>query len=161
MPAWHRDCQSGAAAKVPQIVFATATRMIDDIADSDEVDMYPAMDGIAVRIIAAIGRAGGAPSEKAIVADGVRFVDTLLKRGGDRRHAWCFHGRSLGGGVACGWRNTDRHGRWCCSRRSTRCGRWRRGSAPRGFLVRHRSGDDEVRAQFDRPFCSCRTADEQ
>jgi len=46
------------------------------------------------------GRAGGSPSQEAIVADCVRFYDRLIQRTDVDKSRIVFHGRSLGGGVA-------------------------------------------------------------
>ena len=68
VPAWLKlPEQRRAGEKVPAVVFFHGNaEVIDDIADSDEVDMYPAM-GIAVLLVEyrGYGRAGGAPSAKA------------------------------------------------------------------------------------------------
>ena len=47
------------------------------------------------------GRSGGRPSEKAIVGDAERFVAMALQRDGVDPARVIYHGRSLGGGVAC------------------------------------------------------------
>lgn len=47
------------------------------------------------------GRSAGQPSEKAIVADAVRFYDELIKRPDVDKSRIVIHGRSLGGGPAC------------------------------------------------------------
>lgn len=47
------------------------------------------------------GRAGGSPSQEAIVDDYVRFYDGLVARPEIDPHRIYFHGRSLGGGVIC------------------------------------------------------------
>jgi len=46
------------------------------------------------------GRSAGKPSEKALVADAVRFYDQLVTREDVDASRIVFHGRSLGGGVA-------------------------------------------------------------
>lgn len=47
------------------------------------------------------GRSAGSPSQDALVADALAFVDLLLARGGVDPARIAYHGRSVGAGVAC------------------------------------------------------------
>ena len=47
------------------------------------------------------GRSAGSPSQEAVTADYVAFYDLLAARPDVDKHSIIFHGRSLGGGVAC------------------------------------------------------------
>lgn len=47
------------------------------------------------------GRSGGHPSEQAIAEDAKRFLEMAIARGGVDPRRIIYHGRSLGGGVAC------------------------------------------------------------
>lgn len=154
VPAWLKlPEQRRAGEKVPAVVFFHGNaEVIDDIADSDEVDMYPAM-GIAVLLVEyrGYGRAGGAPSEKAIVADGVRFVDMLLKREEIDGTRVVFHGRSLGGGVACAVAKHRPPRAMVLQSTFYSLRSMAAGFGAPGFLVRHPFRNDEFVREFDGP----------
>ena len=97
------------------------------------------------------GRSGGSPGEAQIIDDAVELYDRLVKRpdvDGDRV---LFHGRSLGGGVACGL--SRRHQPAALILESTFTSvsdrAWELHIPP--FLVRDRFNNSEVIASFKRP----------
>ncbi|HVU64583.1 MAG TPA: alpha/beta hydrolase [Phycisphaerales bacterium] len=104
VPAWlHMPFRRSKGGAAPAVMFFHGNaEVIDDIADTPEVEMYSTL-GVAVMLVEyrGYGRATGAPSEKAIAADSVRFYDALAGHSGIDPKRIIFYGRSLGGGAAC------------------------------------------------------------
>ncbi len=89
------------------------------------------------------GRAGGKPSEAAIVADCVRFYDELLKRPDVDPKRIVFHGRSLGGAVAVQVAAQRKPAALILQSTFTSLARMAQGYGAPSFLVRHGFRTDE------------------
>jgi fermentation-respiration switch protein FrsA (DUF1100 family) len=100
--AWFIPALSPPTIPVPLVVYFHGNAEIIDY-------QWPVIEGyqrmgcsILLPEYRGYGRAAGEPSEHAIVADSVRFLDLVLQRSDVDRRRVILHGRSLGGGVAAG-----------------------------------------------------------
>jgi len=93
--------QATADHPAPVVVFFHGNAELIDYQD-DIVRQYHRL-GISALLpeYRGYGHSGGTPSQEAIREDCVRFYDKLLERADVDRSRIVFHGRSLGGGVAC------------------------------------------------------------
>jgi hypothetical protein len=100
--AWFLPAPGASAARPgPAVVFCHGNAEIIDYQD-DIVRSYHRL-GVSVLLpeFRGYGVAPGRPSEKAFREDNVRFYDWLVTRPEVDPKRIVFHGRSLGGGVAC------------------------------------------------------------
>lgn len=153
VPAWLRMPSHAAGERVPAVVFFHGNaEVIDDVAHSAEVMIYPAM-GVAVLVVEyrGYGRAGGDPSEAAIVADSVKMYDALAARPDIDPKRIAFYGRSLGGGVACAVARQRPPRAMILQSTFTSVRAMAAKMLLPGFLVRHPFRNDEAVAALDLP----------
>ena len=97
------------------------------------------------------GRAGGTPSERAIVADAVRFYDMLAARPGVDASRIVLHGRSLGGGIAAQVAAQRKPAALILESTFASAASMAHSYAAPSFLVRHPFRTDEVVAAIGVP----------
>ncbi len=90
------------------------------------------------------GRSAGRPSQTAIVADAVQFLDEALKRPDVDRARVVIHGRSVGGGVAAQVAARRRPAAMILESTFTSIGSMARGYGGPAFLARHPFRTDRI-----------------
>lgn len=153
LPARVGGVGGGEGERVPVVVFFHGNaELIDDIAGSSLASIYRGM-GVGVLLVEfrGYGRAGGNPSQKAIVADAVKFYDLLAARPEVDKERIAYYGRSLGGGVACAVAMERRPRAMVLQSTFTSVASMAVGMGIPGFLVRHPFRNDEAVAKLDAP----------
>ncbi len=132
------------------IYFHGNGELIDDAFDH----MRPYLDiGVSLLLVEyrGFGRSGGAPTQAGVVDDAVAFRQMLLQRADVDPDRLFYHGRSLGGGVACAL--ADRHTPTGLILESTftSIASFASRYAMPTFLVRHPFRNDHVLPTLDAP----------
>lgn len=97
--AWFFPVPRDGPAPVVVFLHGNAERIADCL---DLVELYRALGiGVLLPEYRGYGVSGGTPSQHAVTADLVAFVDELRARADVDPHRVVYHGRSLGGGMAC------------------------------------------------------------
>ncbi len=99
--AWFVPCADARAGKTaPLVVYFHGNAEIID-SQGDNIERYRQL-GCSVLLpeFRGYGRSAGQPSQRAIVDDAEHFLQEALKRPDVDPQRVCYHGRSLGGGVA-------------------------------------------------------------
>jgi fermentation-respiration switch protein FrsA (DUF1100 family) len=153
VPGWLSLPIAANGARVPVVMFFHGNaEVIDDLAQSAEIEMYRGMGvGVLLMEYRGYGRAQGAPSQRAIVADSVKMYDLLAARPEVDRERVVLYGRSLGGGVACALAKERRPRAMVLQSTFTSVTAIAARMGIPGFLVRHPFRNDEVVASLDVP----------
>lgn len=140
---WYVPARVATSRPGPVAIFFHGNAEIIDFED-EIVQPYLGL-GVSVLLpeYRGYGRAGGKPSEAAIVSDCVRFYDELLKRPDVDPSRIVFHGRSLGGAVAVQVASQRKPAAMILQSTFTSMTRMARGYGAPSFLVRHGFHTDE------------------
>ena len=156
VPAWLNLARRREGERVGAVMFFHGNgEVIDEAAQSDLIEMYHEM-GVTVMVVEyrGYGRAwvgDSAPSQRAIVADSVKFRDLLAARPEIDPQKIVYYGRSLGGGVACAVAKERPPRAMILQSTFLSIRRIAAGMGVPGFLVRHPFRNDEVVASLDVP----------
>jgi uncharacterized protein len=145
VPAWFLPARSASPQNpAPAVIFFHGNAEIIDYQDRIP-SLYRRLNiSVLMPEYRGYGRAAGKPSQEALVADGVRFYEQLVKRPDVDPARVVIHGHSLGGGVAAQVAKRCRPTALIleCTFTSVASFAWRYGVPP--FLARHPFRTDEV-----------------
>jgi fermentation-respiration switch protein FrsA (DUF1100 family) len=150
--AWFVPARTtGPDGRSPVAVFFHGNAEIIDFMD-DIIAPYREM-GVAVLLpeLRGYGRSAGSPSERAFLEDAVRFYDEVVKRRDVDPGRIVLHGRSLGGGVACGLAARRPSRALILQSTFTSTADLARRYAAPGFLARHPFHNDRIVPTLDVP----------